>query len=168
MFLWPVSPVEIDWSVMDNHSAELLFFSTSLGPVPGVSLQKTRWERQILHTFNLIISHILSSQPWVALYLWRLLTLSAGTDSFLTLWQLIMMFKCHILTLCCCLCKIFVTYAHFLQIMPFPNKHKEQQPKAKRLCKAESGLNAHDKYIKNARRPFTHNQRQDCPWSFKG
>lgn len=63
--LWPNPPVEIDWSLMDNHPAKLLFFSTALGPVPGVSLHKTRLERQIPHKYNPIISHILSSQLWI-------------------------------------------------------------------------------------------------------
>lgn len=39
--------------------------------------------------------------------------------------------------------QIFVASAHFLQMRPFPNKHKEQQPKAKTLCEGESGLEAH-------------------------
>lgn len=44
--------------------------------------------------------------------------------------------------------QIFVAYAHILQIRPFSNKHKEQQPKAKTLSKGESGLNTDKKNIK--------------------
>lgn len=76
----------MDWSVMDNHSAELLFFSTSLSLIPGVLLHKTRLERQILHKFNLIISCILSSQPWFVLDFQRLYL---QANSFFTSCQLL-------------------------------------------------------------------------------